>query len=176
MVHSDSGRWSRGRAQLLGGSAAGLLLPPTAVLGAGDDEVDDSLAGRPVGLFAEPNEARQSVAALVPDGVLAKKEPVDWTSIALLAVGLGSLQTFLEEGYSDDWFDSPFITTMAILSLGTLVLSVVRQLRAAHPVVGLRVLRYRSLWSGSILSVVIGMALYGAMFAVPIFASSVRSR
>ena len=34
-------------------------------------------------------------------------------------------------------------------------------------------LRYRSLWAGSILSVVVGMALYGALFAVPIFAQSV---
>ncbi len=33
-------------------------------------------------------------------------------------------------------------------------------------------LRYRSLWAGSILSVIVGMALYGAPFAVPIFAQT----
>jgi MFS transporter, DHA2 family, multidrug resistance protein len=40
-------------------------------------------------------------------------------------------------------------------------------------VVDLRILRYRSLWAGSILSVVVGMALYGALFAVPIFAQTI---
>ena len=38
--------------------------------------------------------------------------------------------------------------------------------------VDLRVLRYRSLWAGSILSVVVGMALYAALFAEPIFAQA----
>lgn len=112
-------------------------------------------------------------AALPEDGKLANKTPIDWIAIALLATGLGSLQTFLEEGYSDDWFDSPFITTMGLLAVLGIVLFVVRQLRSKHPVVDLRVLRYRSLAAGSVLSVVVGMALYGAMFAVPIFASSV---
>ena len=34
---------------------------------------------------------------------------VDWTAIALLAVGLGGLQTFLEEGHGEGWFESGFI-------------------------------------------------------------------
>jgi DHA2 family multidrug resistance protein len=54
-----------------------------------------------------------------------------------------------------------------------LVLFVVRSLRSRAPVVDLRVLRYRSLWAGSMLSVVIGMVLYGALFAIPIFAGGV---
>src|SRR5262249_43284518 len=72
----------------------------------------------------------------------------------------------------DDWFQSGFIVTLAIVAAIGLVAFVVRSLRSAHPVVDLRVLRYRSLWSGSLLSVVVGMALYGALFAIPIFAST----
>lgn len=123
----------------------------------------------PVGIVA----TAMCLSALPADGALAKRSPIDWTAIALLAVGLGALQTFLEEGYSEDWFESTFITVLAAASVVSLVLFVVRQLRSKHPVVDLRVLRYRSLWAGSILSVIIGMALYGAMFSVPIFASSV---
>ncbi|MBN9160386.1 MAG: MFS transporter [Myxococcales bacterium 68-20] len=123
----------------------------------------------PVGIAA----TMLCASALPPDGVLAKRTPVDWTAIILLALGLGALQTFLEEGYSEDWFDSTFICVSAALSVVAIVLFVVRQLEAEHPVVDLRVLRHRSLWAGSLLSVVIGMALYGALFAVPIFASTV---
>ena len=97
---------------------------------------------------------------------------IDWTSIALLAAGLGCLQTVLEEGQSEDWFDSPFIASFSVISVVSLVVFVWRQLKASHPVVDLRVLRHRSLWAGSILSVIVGMGLYGALFSVPIFAQS----
>jgi DHA2 family multidrug resistance protein len=98
---------------------------------------------------------------------------IDWLAILLLAMGLGSVQTVLEEGNSDDWFESSFITTLTIVASVSLVAFVWRQLKSKHPVVDLRILRYRSLWAGSILSVVVGMALYGALFAVPIFAQTI---
>jgi DHA2 family multidrug resistance protein len=123
----------------------------------------------PVGIAA----VAMCASVLPEDGPPGKRTPVDWIAIALLAIGLGSLQVFLEEGYSEDWFDSTFITVTAISAVVALVLFVLRQLRSPHPVVDLRVLRYRSLWAGSILSVIVGMALYGALFAVPIFASTV---
>src|SRR6185437_13608350 len=98
---------------------------------------------------------------------------IDWLGIGLLTAGLGALQTVLEEGQQDDWFESPFINTFTVIAVLSLALFVWRELTASAPVVDLRVLRYRSLWAGSILSVVVGMALYGALFAVPIFAQSV---
>jgi len=98
---------------------------------------------------------------------------VDWLAIGLLALGLGSLQTMLEEGNSEGWFDSTFISALLAVSIAAMVLFVQRQLRAAQPIVDLRVLRYRSLAAGSMLSIVIGVALYGALFAVPIFATSI---
>jgi DHA2 family multidrug resistance protein len=98
---------------------------------------------------------------------------VDWLGIGLLAVGLGGLQTMLEEGQGDDWFESRFIIACALAAAVGLTLFVYRELTTDHPVVDLRVLGYRSLWAGSILSVIVGMALYGGLFAVPIFAQTV---
>jgi DHA2 family multidrug resistance protein len=114
------------------------------------------------------------LAFLPEDGERGKDtDTVDWAGIAFLTIGLGALQTVLEEGQSEDWFDSPFIITFTVLAVGGLVLFVWRELSAAQPIVDLRVLRYRSLWAGSILSVIVGMALYGTLFSVPIFAQSV---
>jgi DHA2 family multidrug resistance protein len=122
----------------------------------------------PVGLLAV-----MMVQAFVPKDVVAKaKTSVDWLAIALLAIGIGSLQTFLEEGNADDWFESSFITALAVVAAVGLVAFVWRVLRSKEPVVDLRVLRYRSLWAGCVLGVVVGMALYGALFAVPIFAQT----
>ena len=98
---------------------------------------------------------------------------VDWTGILLLAVGVGSLQTVLEEGETELWFESPLIVGLAIAAIVGIVAFVFRELRTTAPVVDLRVLRYRSLWAGSILSTVIGMVLYGSLFSIPIFAGTI---
>jgi DHA2 family multidrug resistance protein len=98
---------------------------------------------------------------------------IDWLAIGLLALGLGSLQTVLEEGNSDDWFDSNFIVLLSCAAAVGLVAFVWRELTSDRPIVNLRVLRHRSLWAGSMLSVVVGMALYGALFAIPIFAQTI---
>jgi DHA2 family multidrug resistance protein len=106
----------------------------------------------------------------------AKKQAggsIDWIAIGLLAAGLGGLQTVLEEGQTEDWFDSSFIIAMAVTAVVGTGAFVWRQLRAEHPVVDLRVLRYRSVWAGSIISVILGMVLYGALFAIPIFAAGI---
>jgi MFS transporter, DHA2 family, multidrug resistance protein len=111
--------------------------------------------------------------ALPKDHEERDESRVDWLAILLLAIGLGSLQTVLEEGNSDDWFESRLIVTLSIAAVSGLVAFVYRQLTVANPVVDLRVLRHRSLWAGSLLSVAVGMALYGALFAVPIFTQSI---
>lgn len=99
--------------------------------------------------------------------------PVDWLGLALLIVGLGSFQTLLEEGQSNDWFESEEMIALAIGGVLGVVLFVWRQLTVKHPVVDLRVLRHRSLAGGAAFSMVVGMSLYGALFAVPIFAQTV---
>jgi MFS transporter, DHA2 family, multidrug resistance protein len=111
-------------------------------------------------------------ASLKPDTAQRTTGQIDWIAILLLACGLGSLQTVLEEGNSEDWFDSRLICTLFVSAIVSLAAFVHRELKSKNPVVDLRVLRYRSLWAGSILSVIVGMALYGALFAVPIFAQS----
>lgn len=101
------------------------------------------------------------------------RSKVDWWGIALLTIAVGSLQTFLEEGERDGWFDSGFISVLAISGLVGVALFIWRELTTRHPAVDLRVLRHRSLAAGSLYSAVLGMGLYGALFAVPIFAQSV---
>ncbi|ELS32163.1 MULTISPECIES: DHA2 family efflux MFS transporter permease subunit [Pseudanabaena] len=101
------------------------------------------------------------------------KQKVDWWGIGLLVIAVGSLQTFLEEGEQDDWFSSSFIVTLAIAAIVGLVFFIYRELHTPSPAVDLRVLRYRSLAAGSLYSGILGMGLYGALFAVPLFTQSV---
>jgi len=99
----------------------------------------------------------------------SRKTSVDWNGIAYLAIGLAAFQIMLEQGQQDDWFDSHFIAGMAVASVIGLGLFIRRELATEHPAVDLRVLRFPSMIGGSIYSAILGMGIYGIMFAVPVF-------
>jgi DHA2 family multidrug resistance protein len=98
---------------------------------------------------------------------------VDVPGIALLVVWVGSLQILLEQGNENDWFDSSVMRMLGVAFVIGVSCFVWRELCAKLPAVDLRVLRHRSLTAGSIYSFVLGMGLYGALFAAPIFAQQV---
>ncbi len=102
----------------------------------------------------------------------ARDQKVDWLGILWLVVAVGCLQTFLEQGQEDDWFNSNFIRVLAVGAVVGTYLLLRRELNIGNPVVDFRVLRHRSLAAGSVLGMVLGMGLYGALFAVPIFCQS----
>lgn len=125
----------------------------------------------PVGILA----VIMSIVFLRPDTQKRGRTQsrVDWAGIALLCIAVGSLQAFLEEGEKEDWFDSSFITLLAIAAAIGLILFIWRELSTKAPAVDLRVLRHKSLAAGSLYSGILGMGLYGALFAVPLFAQGV---
>jgi len=102
-----------------------------------------------------------------------KNRTVDWLGITLLALAAGSLQTVLEQGQQDDWFASSLIRNLTIVGVISLGLFIWRELTTKYPAVDLRVLRHPSLAAGSLYSGLLGMGLYGALFAVPLFTQSV---
>jgi DHA2 family multidrug resistance protein len=74
----------------------------------------------------------------------------------------------LDKGQEDDWFSSPFITTLAIVATVTLVALVVHELTAEEPIVDLRVFKERSYAVGVFLMTVVGFVLYGSMVLLPV--------
>jgi len=120
----------------------------------------------PIGILA----VLMAMAFLPPSTkTVDRKNAIDWAGIALLAIWLGSFQTFLEEGEKDGWFQSDFIACLVVLTVGGLVLFVLREMTVANPAVDLRVLRYRSLTAGSIYGIVLGICLFGTIFVIPMF-------
>ena len=75
----------------------------------------------------------------------AKDQKVDWLGILWLVVAVGCLQTFLEQGQEDDWFDSNFIRVLAVGAVVGTFLLLQREPTIGNPVVDFRVLRHRSL-------------------------------
>ncbi|MBB4303283.1 DHA2 family multidrug resistance protein [Rhodobium orientis] len=105
-------------------------------------------------------------------GLLRK---VDLIGIVLIAGFLGSLEFVLDEGPRNDWFDDRYITIFAIISAGSAVALVWRELTVENPVLELHAFRNRNFTVGCILTFVLGVCLYGQTFILPQVLSQVRS-
>jgi DHA2 family multidrug resistance protein len=101
-----------------------------------------------------------------------RRTRVDWAGIALLVAGVGSLQTVLERGNREDWFASPLITALAATAAVALVALVWRELTTDQPIIDLRVLKRRPLWTGCGLGMLMGVGLYGSIFLFPVYTQS----
>jgi len=102
----------------------------------------------------------------------AKGKPIDWWGIALLAVAVGSLQTILEKGESEDWFAKTYILVLTVAAILGTLLFIWRELSTDHPIVNFAIMRHRSFAVGMFTSFVLGFGLYGSVFVFPIFCQS----
>jgi DHA2 family multidrug resistance protein len=96
--------------------------------------------------------------------------PLDTVGISLLAVGLGALQYVLDQGQEKDWFGDGLITWLSGIAVVSLAAFLVWEMVGTRrPAVDLRVLRYRSVWAGSVLGFVLGITLLGTLITLPQF-------
>jgi DHA2 family multidrug resistance protein len=98
----------------------------------------------------------------------------DWAGIATMAIGLAALQTVLEEGNKDDWFGSPFIVRLAVIAAVALTLFVVIELTAKKPLLNLRILFRRNFGFGVLANFLLGVALYGSVYILPVYLSRIQ--
>ena len=106
-------------------------------------------------------------------GEKLKASQVDWWGIVFLASFIGSLQFVLEHGQQDDWFEDGLITTLSVVSAFGLLAFIWRELIYENPIVNLRVLKNTNLWTGTIMTFILGFGLYGSTFIIPIYTQSV---
>jgi DHA2 family multidrug resistance protein len=98
----------------------------------------------------------------------------DWTGIATMAIGLAALQTVLEEGNKEDWFQSPFIVKLALTAAVFLTVFVAIELTVAKPLVQLRLLKRRNFGIGIVVNVLVGVALFGTVYILPQYLGQVQ--
>lgn len=101
--------------------------------------------------------------------VAVRATKVDFLGILLLATSVGSLQFMLERGERNDWFDSGLVVSLAAISALTFIAFIWRELTFEQPIVDLRVLKSRQLAAGVAFAAVLGLAMYGSIFILPVF-------
>jgi DHA2 family multidrug resistance protein len=111
-------------------------------------------------------EAKPTKLSLLSEG--------DWLGIVTMAIGLAALQTVLEEGNKDDWFGSPFIVKLAIVAVIALMLFVWIEWTSKKPLLNLRLLFRRNFGFGLLANFLLGIALYGSVFILPVYLSRIQ--
>jgi DHA2 family multidrug resistance protein len=111
-------------------------------------------------------------------GILAsvKKEathsrPLDWTGLALLALGIGGLQLFLDRGQGLDWFGSLEIQIEAAIAFLGLYLYVVHWRSREHALLDLGLWRNGNFAVACLLIFVIGIVLFSTLALLPPYLS-----
>ncbi len=123
----------------------------------------------PIGLFA----AWFAYRNIEEPGYERPHEPIDTYGIALLAVGMGSLQYVLEEGNRNDWFQSFEIVVLTAVAVVSLVTFVVRQLETRYPVVDLRIFKNVAYSAATGINFLVGVALFSATYLFSLFCGAV---
>lgn len=98
----------------------------------------------------------------------------DYAGILTLALGLGCLQVFLEEGHRKDWLESSLIAGLASVASISLILFVILQISRPNPLINLGVLRERNFGLSSISSIGLGMGLYGSIYVLPLYLAQIQ--
>lgn len=94
---------------------------------------------------------------------------IDYWGIGLLTVGIGALQVVLDKGQEEDWFESHWMTALAIVAGVALLIFLVHELRTRDPVVHLRVFKQRTYAAGVFVMTMMGFVMYGSLLLLPVF-------
>jgi DHA2 family multidrug resistance protein len=100
---------------------------------------------------------------------MAKGEKVDYIGLALLCLGLGSLQIVLDKGQLEDWFSSDFILALSLISAVSLVLFIFWELLQERPVVDLRIFKNSSFATGNVVMFFGFFAFFGSIVLLPLY-------
>ncbi|MDQ3282577.1 MAG: DHA2 family efflux MFS transporter permease subunit [Acidobacteriota bacterium] len=113
----------------------------------------------------EPEDVRIANAKMAEQ----QKKNMDWIGIALLCIGLATLQYVLEEGNRNDWFNSTMITGLTFISIVTLIALVIRELSAPVPAADFSLFRDVVYLSGTLVGAVMFAMLMAVTFLLPLF-------
>jgi DHA2 family multidrug resistance protein len=97
------------------------------------------------------------------------KMKIDYFGLLFLSVGLGCLQIVLDKGQRDDWFASSFIAWLSLISFIAIVLFLIVERFAEHPIVNLKTFRNVSFSTGCTVMFFAFFNLFGSIVLLPIY-------
>src|ERR1700691_1529997 len=98
----------------------------------------------------------------------------DWLGVVSMALGLGCLETVLEEGNTDDWYGSPLIVRLAVVGVVVIAVFIYVELKRPAPLLHLRLLKRRNFGFGTCANFVFGFSMFGWIYLIPQYLSRLQ--
>ncbi len=97
------------------------------------------------------------------------KIPLDKVGLALMVLGIGTLQLMLEMGHDRDWFNSPLIVVLGVTAVVSLTFFIVWGWMTEHAIVDLHLFRDVNFRYGVILLSIGFMTYFGTVVVFPLW-------
>ena len=101
-------------------------------------------------------------------------EQLDLPGLVLMALFLGTLEYILEDGPRHDWLASQPVFICTIICAASSLLFLFRVFTARYPIVNLRLFRQRDFCVGVWMNFILGVAVYGLVYLMPLYLGAVR--
>ncbi|MDR0841979.1 MAG: DHA2 family efflux MFS transporter permease subunit, partial [Acidobacteriota bacterium] len=99
----------------------------------------------------------------------AKAGRIDASGFVLIGICLAAFQLLMDDGQKKDWFGSTYIVWLIIIAVVAFVFVIFRELTAKNPIVDLRVFKNRNFLVGSVLMLLLSVAMFSSITGVPLF-------
>ncbi|HEX5230471.1 MAG TPA: DHA2 family efflux MFS transporter permease subunit [Bryobacteraceae bacterium] len=99
---------------------------------------------------------------------LAQGLKIDFIGLGLLGLGLGFLQVMLDKGQIEDWFESRFIVTCAVLGALGIIGVIFWELNQKEPLIDLRLFKQVNYSMATFMMFALGVVMYGTTVLLPI--------
>jgi len=110
----------------------------------------------------------------VPESPVKVPGRVNWPAAALMSAGLTALLVGVTETTQWGWTSPKTLTTIA-LGLGLLAWWIAREATARVPLVDMRIMRQRAVWTTNLVAFLIGVGMYSSFLLIPAFVQAPRS-
>lgn len=97
------------------------------------------------------------------------RNPIDWTGLSLLALGVACLQVMLDKGRDLDWFESNIIIGLSLISAISLSYFIVWNIFQKYPIVDFTFFLDRNFTLGNIVTVIGYLFFFGSTVITPLW-------
>ena len=101
-----------------------------------------------------------------------RRIPIDRIGLALLFVWVGALQIMLDKGKDLDWFNSPMIVVLLIVTVVAFMAWLIWELTEEHPIVDLSLFKSRSFALGTLAQCLGYAVFFGNIVLMPLWLQS----
>ncbi|HEX4196061.1 MAG TPA: DHA2 family efflux MFS transporter permease subunit [Caulobacteraceae bacterium] len=98
-----------------------------------------------------------------------ERNPVDFTGLGLLILWVGAMQIMLDKGKDLDWFNSPFIVSLAIVAAVGFAAFLIWELTDRHPIVDIKVFRHRGFATATLIMALAFGAFFSSIVLMPLW-------